>query len=223
MSINVGQLFIQHPNLKLTVRVAAEYLRIWQRDVFSRLSNLEKTEQGAEHFLEKRTRKITILQPLRGWSMLVEQSRFLADGDLARHLSEGLGCRVVWAEVQGGALGWACFEFEKGKLLRGRLEPVAAREPRLMAAARECGLAAPGELESQDMPVYPSDPEQAAWSHLLSLELPPEYLFFYPGDLKRLNDGGDVEAGFLVLKDSFYGGRLLSSIGPARQIGRAHV
>jgi len=216
MSINVGQIFIQHQNLNLTVKVAAEYLRIWQREVFARLSDLEKDEQGAEHFLEKRTRRIAILPPLRGWSVAIEQVRFLADGDLARHLSEGLGCKVVWVELQGGALGWAGFEFENGRLVRGKLEPLGGREPRLVTAANEAGAANLAELEAPDMPVYPADPERAAWNHLLALGLPREYLFVYPADFTRLNAGGDVTAGFLTLKDSFYGGRLITSTGPAR-------
>ena len=220
MSTNVGQIFVQHGNLRLIVKVIAEYLRIWQQEVFSRLSDLEKDEQGAEHFLEKRTRRITVLPPRDGWAMALEQVRFLADGDLARHLSEGLACRVVWAEVQGGALGWAGFQFEKGKLIGGRLEPVSGREPRLVAAANEAGCASLTEMDNPDMPVYPLDAEKAAWEHLLGLGLPRDYLFVYPADVKRLNSGGDVLAGFLTLKDSFYGGRLIAAIGPARMAPR---
>ena len=58
MSVNVGQLFIQHPKLGLIVKVAAEYLRTWQREVFERLSDLERNEQGAEHFLVRRNRRM---------------------------------------------------------------------------------------------------------------------------------------------------------------------
>ncbi|HOX06897.1 MAG TPA: hypothetical protein PK280_10885 [Planctomycetota bacterium] len=217
MSINVGQVFVQHEKLNLIIKVAAEYLRMWQRDVYSRLSDIEKNEQGAEHFLEKRTRKITVLPPKGGWTTLIECVRFLADAELAKHLSEGLGCRTVWAEVQGGALGWACFEFEKGALVRGRMEPLAGREPRLVAAANEAGLAGLTELESADMPDYPADPERAAWDHLVGLGLPAEHLFVYPSDLTRLDSGGDITAGFLTLKESsFYNGRLITALGPAR-------
>ena len=85
-----------------------------------------------------------------------------------------------------------------------------------MAAANEAGCASLTEMDNPDMPVYPLDAEKAAWEHLLGLGLPRDYLFVYPADVKRLNSGGDVLAGFLTLKDSFYGGRLIASIGPAR-------
>jgi hypothetical protein len=220
MSINVGQLFVEHDNLKLILRVVAEYVRVWQKGIFSRLSTLEKQEQGAENFLTRRARRISILPPANGWAMIVEQVRFLADGDLARHLSEGLGCRVIWSEVQGGALGWACFEFENGKLTGGRLEPAAGREERLVAAATEAKAVNLAQTESPAMPLYPLDAEQDAWNHLLGLGLPRDYIFLYPGDILRLDKGGELEAAFVVLRASHYGGRMTAAIGPAKLLPR---
>ncbi len=220
MSINVGQLFVRHDNLNLILRVAAEYVRVWQQGIFSRLSNLEKQEQGAENFLTRRSRRVNILPPKDGWAMIIEQVRFLADGDMARHLSEGLDCRVIWAEVQGGALGWACFEFDKGQLVKGKLEPRSGREERLVAAANEAKAINLSEAQDPEMPVYPTDPERAAWDHLCGLGLPREYIFVYPGDVVRLNSGGEMEAGFLTLRDSHYGGRLIATVGPAKFLPR---
>jgi hypothetical protein len=220
MSINVGQLFVKHDNLKLLLRIAAEYVRIWQKGVFSRLSNLEKEEQGSENFLTRRSRRLTLLPPRDGWSMIIEQVRFLADGELAKHISESLGCPVIWAEMQGGALGWACFELENGQLVRGKLEPAAGREERLVAAANEAKAISLSEAESSDMPHYPVDPEMDAWNHLCSLGLPREYIFVYPGDVLRLGSGGEMEAGFVTLKDSYYGGRMTAALGPARFLPR---
>ena len=220
MSVNVGQLFVQHDNLSMLLKVATEYVRAWQRDIFSKLSELEKHEQGAENFLTRRTRRLTILPPRDSWAMIIEHVRFLADGDLARHISESLGCRVVWAEVQGGALGWACFEFDKGKLVGGKLEPVSGREQRLVAAANESRAANLSETEDGQMPLYPIDAEQEAWDHLVGLGIPPGYVFVYPGDVVRLNSGGDMEAGYIILKDSHYGGRMITASGPAKFLPR---
>ncbi len=220
MSINVGQIFIRHDNLNLLLRVTAEYMRVWQKGVFSRLSTLEKEEQGAENFLSRRARRMSILPPKDGWAMIIEQVRFLADGDLARHISESLACRVIWTELQGGALGWACFEFEKGRLVRGRLEPPAGREERLIAAATEAKAVNLSQTESADMPLYPLDPEKQAWDYLVQLGLPPEYVFMYPGDVGRLGKAGEFEAGFVILRDSHYGGRMTAAIGPAKLLAR---
>jgi len=220
MSINVGQIFVQHDNLNLVLRVTAEYMRVWQKGVFARLSTLEKEEQGAENFLSRRARRMTILPPKDGWAMIVEQVRFLADGDLARHLSESLACRVIWSELQGGALGWACYEFEQGRLAGGRLAPPAGREERLVAAATEARAVNLSQTESADMPLYPVDPERDAWQHLCGLGLPREYIFMYPGDVTRLGRAGQIEAGFVVLKDSHYGGRMTAAIGPAEVLKR---
>jgi hypothetical protein len=181
---------------------------------------LEKEEQGAENFLTRRSRRLTVMPPRDGWAMIIEQVRFLADGDLARHLSEGLGCKVVWSEVQGGALGWACFEFENGHLTGGRLDPASGREERLVAAANEAKALNLMEAEQSEMPVYPVDPEMDAWHHLCALGLPREYIFAYPNDIVRLGSGGETEAGFVVLKDSYYGGRLTAAVGPARFAAR---
>lgn len=220
MSINVGQIFVRHGRLGLAVRVVVEHLRQWQREVYSRLSRLEKEEQALEHHLQRRARRLAVLPPREGWLALVEGVRYTADAGLAQRLSESLGCLAVWMELQGGGLSWAAVHYEGGRPAGGRLEPVGGREARVRAAAREAGLAGLAVLESPAMPLYPPDAELGAWEHLRALGIPEEYIFVHPGEISRLGAGGEMEAGFVALQDSFYGGRLQATIGPARLAAR---
>lgn len=215
MSINVGQIFVNFGNLRLAMRVATEYIRRWERGTYRKLSGIEKREQGAENFLNRMSRRVVMLAPLNGWIALQESVRFLADAELSRHMSESLGCRVIWLEVQGGALGWSCFEFNNGQLTDGRLDPLAGREPRLLTAARAAGLVNGYPEFEPDMPRYPVEPEIDAWHHLLSLGLPAERIFVYPRDIRRMLSGGNTDAGYITLKSSRSGGRVLAAISRA--------
>ncbi|MEQ8762326.1 MAG: hypothetical protein RL885_00265 [Planctomycetota bacterium] len=205
MSLNSAQIFIETDDFEQLTSELSLYLSEWFEERFRQLT---RRDDPSRHFLDKdRRRGVIALPPTGGWSVLVEKRSERADAELARHLSQRLGTRVVWFELQGRRL-----RFRHQIIDSGRPFDLEAEPPRVWS---------PLKSELFPMVAYP-DIEPIAYRILKDLGLPDETLFLVSDDI-TIAPGGPGSAMYSLMLHAEDGPRIESlRFEPSWSWGIAH-
>jgi hypothetical protein len=118
MSKHIDQIYVQSDDLATIGAALTEYCRQYEFSFAEHpRANLDGIRQTLE-FLKnhRRNRCFWLLPPVRGWVCMwevVDNTQF-ADHEVARFLSEVLGCTAYWIILDEDYNIWAFQRFEKG-------------------------------------------------------------------------------------------------------------